>query len=164
VLSALEETLAMSLTLGRLVSALRCAGLNNDDIAAGRQAQTIVYLLGRAGADLGYGYGWEMFGPFSEGLAEILNETTLSTVSSFTAPAPRDVRNAADRIEKVRAANPGLASDELWLRLVASVDFLENRAKVSVGNGSTPRYLQNFAPDVIGAAKAALPELSSVEF
>ena len=146
----------MTLTLRRLVPALRSAGLNDEDIVSGRLAQTIVYLLERAGADLGYEYGWELFGPFSDGLAQALNETTRRTVMRLTDEAPEKVVAAAERVQELRERKPASMSDEqLWLRLVASVDFLERRSKVSLDNGSTPRYLENFAREAITAAQQA---------
>lgn len=153
----------MTLTLRRLVPALRCAGLGDEEIASGRQAQSVVYLLERAGAHLGYRYGWEMFGPFSEGLAETLNEATHRVLERCDVEPTADVCEAAQRLERVRTARPDDVDAEIWLRLVAAVDFLETRAKVPLENGSTPRYLQNFARPAIRAAQQARRELEPAE-
>jgi hypothetical protein len=141
-----------------LLPSLRTCGLLPREIAADRKVQEVVYLLGRAGAELGYRYKWEMFGPYSVELADDvrdLDRELIETASTEGAPVPTEV------LERVRALlqppeHLDLAQDD-WLRLVTCVDFVERRAPGATENGGTPVFLaRNFDANAIGCARDRL--------
>jgi hypothetical protein len=147
----------------RLVPALVSAGLDTSEIARGQGVQTAVYLLERAGANLGYRYGWEMFGPFSDDLASVLDDVNERTVDAYVCEPDGGVVDAAGRLRALRERRPGDLSDGLWFRLLACVDFLENRATISLDNGSRPSYLLTFGDATIAEARVAVADVLGAE-
>lgn len=143
-----------------LLPSLRTCGLLPREIAADRKVQEVVYLLGRAGAELGYRYKWELFGPYSVELAEDvrdLDRDVIKMAPTEGAPVP------AEALERVRALlNPpehlDLAEDD-WLRLLTCVDFVERRTPGATENGGTPVFItRNFDADAINCARERVRE------
>ena len=143
-----------------LLPSLRTCGLLPTEIAEDRKVQEVVYLLGRAGAELGYRYKWELFGPYSVELADDvrdLDRDEIEVASSAEAPV------SSDALARLRALldppdDLGLAQDE-WLRLLTCVDFVERRVPGATENGSTPVFLtRNFNDDAITSARERLRE------
>lgn len=143
-----------------LLPSLRTCGLLPREIAADRKVQEVVYLLGRAGAELGYRYKWELFGPYSVELADDvrdLDRDVIEAASPEGAPVP------ADALDRVRALldppeHLDLAQDD-WLRLLTCVDFVERRAPGATENGGTPIFVtRNFHADAINCARERVRE------
>ena len=144
-----------------LLPSLRTCGLLPREIAADRKVQEVVYLLGRAGAQLGYRYKWELFGPYSVELADDvrdLDREMIEGASAEGAPVP------ADALDRVRALldppeHVDLAQED-WLRLVACIDFVERRVPGTTENGGTPVFItRNFQAEAIDCARDRVREL-----
>jgi hypothetical protein len=146
-------------TNARLIPALRKAGLTADEIVGNRKVQETVYLLERAGLNLGFRFKWEVFGPFSSELADeiaLLDRANVEMVS-------RDLyaeEEAAAEVGRLMPVPDGLSlRDEEWLRLLISVDFVEQRAPGSTANGGTPPFISlNFAREDIEMARQRVDE------
>jgi len=143
-----------------LPALLRC-GLLPTEIASDRKVQEVVYLLKRAGFELGYRYKWELFGPYSAELADQiqdLDEESIERASPDDATASNDVVVLLNEL----TAQPQEIDlpDEDWLRLVTCIDFVEQRVPGATENGGTPEYIaRNFEPRAIDAARERVREL-----
>jgi len=143
----------------QVVAAVNALGINSRDALAAGEMDVIVYLLDNAGAGLGYRFEWERFGPFSESLAADLVD--LANASPETvAPLPANLAVAVERVRPL-VVNPAPGVPELtWIRLLASVHFLQHFAGLPVVNGDRPAYLRNnFEDAAIAAAKARIADL-----
>ncbi|MGI8623512.1 MAG: hypothetical protein ACR2NB_08495 [Solirubrobacteraceae bacterium] len=136
----------------RLISAVNALGINARTALERGEIDAAIYLLDQAGADFGYRYEWERYGPFSETLAADVVELT-----------DEDLLNPADTGEAVKAAvehvrplieEPAAGLKQFtWIRLLASLDFLQRFAGEELGAGGHPAYIEaNFEQSVIETA------------
>jgi hypothetical protein len=141
-------------TMSHLVPALRRAGLTVDEIAADRKVQEVVYLLERAGLDLGFGFKWELGGPFSRDLADELALLDRDALESASLRGGEEDVIAQTVARLMRPPQDVMLGSEDWLRLLVSVDFVERRTPGATENGKTPPFIaRNFDRHAIGSAR-----------
>jgi hypothetical protein len=139
----------------QLVPTLRSCGLLPAEIASDTKVQEVVYLLARAGTELGYRYKWEVFGPYSIELADEVRDLDLETIESAPANGGTASGEAIERVMSLfePPQNVALTQDE-WLRLVTCIDFVERRNPGATENGATPPFVdRNFERSAIDAAR-----------
>lgn len=125
-----EPLIARQLVI--LAGALKDIGAPSLDEIAGRMdTQKRVYLLQVAGISLGYRFTWDLFGPFSKGLANDM--ALLSGSQEVTENLISDLhlkQEAAQIFAKVRQLidtpqdYQGAITNLEWLELIASLHFL----------------------------------------
>jgi hypothetical protein len=143
----------------RLIAAVNALGIDAVTALERGEIDAPIYLLDQAGADFGYRYEWERFGPFSEALAADLVELTDEDIQIAEEPAER-VRAAIARVLPLVDPVPGI-KQFTWIRLLASLDFLQRFAGRPFGNGSRPAYIAaNFEEPVIEAAIERLQDFT----
>jgi hypothetical protein len=152
----------LSTAQDQLVPAIRALGLDSRAVIEQGEVDPIVYLLVQAGADLGYRFEWERYGPFSSALGADLVDLTAEDLEE---PFVLDAR-LTDAVASVRGIiepdYPGLRSFT-WIRLLASVHFLTTYSGLQLRNGDRPPYLQNppFEQRMIDAAIDRLGRLAT---
>jgi hypothetical protein len=154
----------MTLYLKRVIPAVRAAGLNADGAPNEEELQTAVYLLERAGAQLGYRYTWDVGGPFSESLSELWRTAKRSNISlegAADAETADEFDRAGGLVNRLRDERPNSIGDEpTWFRLLTCVDFLERRSGVPLTNGQTPDFLERrYGRPAIDAARDVIEEV-----
>jgi hypothetical protein len=145
------------------VQAVAALGLDVDEAVQQGQIDAPIYLLDQAGAGFGYRYRWEAYGPFSEDLASELTELSVDDVEADS-ELDEHVRNAVARVRPLLEVPPTLGDLQTytWLRLLASVHFLQNSSRLEVTNGHTPPFVaRNFEDQAVEAAKETLRSLDS---
>lgn len=102
--------------------------------------QKIVYLLQRCGVNLGYNYGWYIYGPYSRDLTSVYYDLEMSIKCNEKDydwyKLDEDVQELTDSIEKfkkiskipngVSIADTTKSEDVAWLEFIASIDYLHN--------------------------------------
>jgi hypothetical protein len=136
----------------RLIPAVKALGIDAGDALRRHEIDTCIYLLDQAGAGFGYRYEWERYGPFSEALAADLVELTDEDLQE-SPPLETDARTAAEQVRDLLEPAAGL-SQFTWIRLLASLDFLQRFAGRSLtSSGVRPAYIEaNFEEPAIAAA------------
>jgi hypothetical protein len=146
----------------QFLPAVAALGLDVEKAVYDEELEPLVYLLASAGAELGYHFEWEVFGPYSGELVRDLSEITDQdlTDSDLIDHSNLDPE-LVEPVERVRAlveppASLGLKRSK-WLRLLAAVHFLEQRSGIEVGNGKrVPFVNRHFDETDIAAAKERL--------
>ncbi len=130
--------------------------------------QKCVYLAQRAGADLGYRFGWYQYGPYSAALtrdyfALVSARGERGEVEQYAlAPA---VRKKLEPLSKVIGSptEAGMKRPE-WLELLASVDFLQVVSKLpkervveTLNRSGKERFVPSVDTAEQALAKAGLP-------
>lgn len=129
------------LASSQIVPLLSALAIDRWEALRGGEVDPAIYLLQQAGADLGYRFAWERYGPFSEDLAADLVDLTEEDVDQ---PDEFDesLRDAADRVLTVIEPTYVGLSQLTWIRLLASVHFLEHFSGLKLDNGDRPAYLR----------------------
>ncbi len=106
-----------------------------ETVADRKRVQKAVYLAQVAGADLGYRFSWYLMGPYSRSLTEDYYAMNEMSVEIEAAAQGRILHPAYQSIlQKVRADirkpdNVDL-TDEQWLELLASYDYLRRVSRL----------------------------------
>ena len=135
----------LSTAQSQLIPAIKALGIDPRDALRAGEVDPAVYLLQEAGAQFGYRFEWERYGPFSEALAVDIGELTADDLETAVDPRdlPNDVASAAERVRVlIEPPRPAGLPEFTWIRLLASVHFLRRYAGVEVDNGDRPPYLQ----------------------
>lgn len=150
----------ISMTPSALISALLQAGVDIHELAEDQALEPLVYLIETAGADLGYRFEWNAFGPYSSSLAADLADITDEDLET-PAPHRADAQQAADRVRRLLAeGQPAQLERPTWIRLLAAVDYLQREAGMDLVDGVRPPYLQrNFEDETIKLAAARVERL-----
>ena len=103
--------------------------------------QKIVYLLQRCGVNLGYNYGWYIYGPYSRELTSVyydLDTSLKCNEKDYTwYKLDESVEELTEGIKKFEsiskipdgvsiAKDPTKGKDIAWLEFIASIDYLHN--------------------------------------
>lgn len=107
-----------------------------DKFADRKAFQKIVYLAACAGIDLGYRYGWYVYGPYAPDLARdyfSLDRTAQEEIGAVKTRYRLDPRHAGG-VERLKAAlaSPqpeGLDRHSDWMELLASYAFLSRQQR-----------------------------------
>jgi len=100
--------------------------LKRDTISDRLKLQKTIYLLEAAGMQLGYGFSWYKFGPYSQDLVRDAY-TVLQSEKEKYKKATRSWRfskTTIEKIEKFKEICANILDDLRQLELVASVDFV----------------------------------------
>jgi hypothetical protein len=140
------------------ILALHALGLTGEEIGSGEEVQQIVYLLDRAGAELGYRFKWDVFGPYSVDLASDLADVDWPQLKETKGTPPEAVQRAVETVRGLMTPpTEATLSRAVWLRLLMCVDFASRRANLSLTNGDRPQFLvNNFSMDQLELARQAL--------
>lgn len=124
------------LILGRFVSEIDGTSL---DTLEGRIAfQKRIYLLQVSGIDLGYRFGWDVYGPYSPGLAKngVRYESEMVRVEAAVRDLQltEEARNAIERVRRTMALPPGAPglTETAWLELLCSLHFIADTLGVDL--------------------------------
>jgi hypothetical protein len=141
-----------------LVPAVKALGIDAGDALERGEMDAAVYLLDQAGAGWGYRYEWERYGPFSEALAADLVALTDDDLAATDGLDPA-VQVAVGRVCPLLDAPPGSVQPYTWIRLLASLDFLQRYAGTPLSSTARPPYIESsFEQPVIDAAVERLDE------
>lgn len=103
--------------------------------------QKIVYLLQRCGVNLGYNYGWYIYGPYSRELTSVYYDLDASIKCNEKDDTwyklDGDVEELTEGIKKFEkiskipggvsiVKDPTKSEDVSWLEFIASIDYLHN--------------------------------------
>jgi hypothetical protein len=124
----------------QIVPLLSALGLDGRKAIASGEVDPVVYLLEQAGADLGYSFEWERYGPFSQDLAADLVDMTPEDLEELGELDER-VRGAVDRVRAIIEPEFPDLTEFTWIRLLASVHFLQHVSGLRLDNGRRPPYL-----------------------
>jgi hypothetical protein len=136
----MELTVAV-LASSQIVPLLSALGIDPWDALKGGEVDPSIYLLQQAGADLGYRFEWERYGPFSQDLAVDLVDLSEGDVEQPD-KLEDSLTEAVDRVMAVIEPTYAGLSKLTWIRLLASVHFLEYVSGLKVDNGDRPAYLR----------------------
>jgi hypothetical protein len=158
-------TLSSPTVQNQLVSALKILGVDSRAAIEQHEVDPLIYLLQEAGADLGYRFEWERYGPFSDALAEDVSEVDGADIDE-TPEFDEQLQVAAQRVREAIGSGYSGLSEFTWMRLVASVHFLRRHSGLSLTNGDRPPLLlaPPYETSMVEAAKAradVLIELST---
>src|SRR5579885_2651935 len=129
-----------------------------------KRVQKAVDLGQRAGADLGYRFGWYIMGPYSPGLTRDYYGLAEAILSGDSPPQGRVLHpKLRERLQKVKplldAPNGFASSQEDWLELVASLDYLRRVRRL--GSTQARRALAEAKPHLSKWADLADQQLKS---
>jgi hypothetical protein len=103
--------------------------------------QKIVYLLQRCGVNLGYNYGWYIYGPYSRELTSVyydLDASLKSNEKDYTwyklDEGVDELKNGIEKFKEISkipggvsiVKDPTKSEDVSWLEFIASIDYLHN--------------------------------------
>lgn len=88
-------------------------------------AQKKIYLLQRIGLDLGYHFGWYIYGPYSPRLADDLYEA-FDAQDTKDMPLEQEEKNCLDKLNSILSKLPEDQKD-YWLELLASLDVVKKK-------------------------------------
>lgn len=100
--------------------------LKRDDIEARLKLQKTVYLLEAFGLQLGYGFNWYKYGPYSQDLVHDAYEVLYSERNEYEnrTKSWRFSEDSEKRFDKFKDICADILDDPDALELVASVDFV----------------------------------------
>lgn len=147
--------MSASTVQNQLVSALKVLGVDSRAAIEQHEVDPLIYLIQEAGADLGYRFEWERYGPFSEALAEDISEVDSADIAEAS-EVSEDLQVAAQRVREAIGSGYSGLSEFTWMRLVASVHFLRRHSGLSLANGDRPPLLlaPPYEGSMVEAAKA----------
>jgi len=135
----------------RLIPAIRAVGIDPEQALEKGELDATVYLLDQAGASFGYSYEWERYGPFSEALAADLAALTDQDLAVREGLGP-ELKTAVDRVRPLIEPRPAGVGEYTWIRLLASLDFLQRKAGIQIRGGELPGYMDTFEQPILEAA------------
>lgn len=136
---------------GKLVPAVKALGVDVREAVELGEADAFVYLLDQAGAGWGYRYEWERYGPFSEALAADLVALTEEDLQA-DAELDEATMKAVERVRPLMSLPSGV-QQYTWIRLLASLDFLQRYAGTPLATTARPPYIEgHFEQAAIHAA------------
>ena len=121
---------------GKLVPAVKALGVDVREAVELGEADAFVYLLDQAGAGWGYRYEWERYGPFSEALAADLVALTEEDLQA-DAELDEATMKAVERVRPLMSLPSGV-QQYTWIRLLASLDFLQRYAGTPLATTARP--------------------------
>lgn len=116
----------LALVLGELGMDLSISSIDER-----MEIQKAIYLVQKSGVNLGYNYSWYLKGPYSPKLTQDYYEISLADNALGNGGLKRTVK---DNIKKVRYfidQKPHGISKAHWLELLASIDYLRSKSRVS---------------------------------
>jgi len=117
--------------------------LKRSAIEERMQLQKIVYLLQAAGIHLGYGFGWNKYGPYSQDLANDAYAVLSVEPDEYEATKTWVFKTSTEK--KLKSFEKFLSDFQQnykMLELVASVDFMNHVWRVSLE--SIPKFMGEF--------------------
>jgi hypothetical protein len=145
----------------KLVPPVKALGIDVLEALEHGEIDAVIYLLDQAGAGWGYRYEWERYGPFSEALAAdlvALTDQDLDVSGDLDDTVEEAVQSVAALINP-----PGGVQQFTWIRLLASLDFLQRFAGTPLSSRSRPPYIEtSFEQSTINAAVERLQKSALV--
>ncbi len=121
----------------------RCFALKRSTIEERMQLQKIVYLIQAGGIHLGYGFGWNKYGPYSQDLANDAYAVLSVEPDKYKETKTWVFKTITER--KLKSFEEFLSNfqqDYKMLELVASVDFMNHIWGISLE--SIPDFMEEF--------------------
>lgn len=147
---------ALSLALKEMGVPLSIAGIDKR-----KTIQKAIYLGQRAGANLGYRYGWYLKGPYSPALARDYYALAQQPSKTQRKLNPR----VAQRLRSIQALLRPPKDSKLrmadWAELVASVDFLKRESNLS--EEKVREIIERQKPRLARHLSAAIKAVESIE-
>jgi len=149
------STVSVLTQASRLVPAVKALGIDVAEALERGEIDVVVYLLDQAGAGFGYRYEWERYGPFSPELAADLVELTNEDLKTSDAALEPDVSAAVLTVRPIIEPLPNVRQFT-WIRLLASLDFLQRYARVPVDPSGSVHIGASFEESTVRAATKRL--------
>ncbi len=128
--------------------------------------QKKIYLLQAAGVNLDYDFAWDVYGPYSRGLARDgaqyeLNRELADRLAEEIRISEQGCRHFACARQLMELPSDGDVRESLWLEILSSLHF--RRFQEESADGVPPRASE-LPPDVVGRLLERKPHLRGHEY